>query len=111
MSDGYFVHFFAPANIDPLPKDVIFVIDKSGSMWGNKIVQLQQAMTKILTDMYTTDRFTVLAFDNNMRWWKTNLEPATPENIESAKTYVGRVTASGGRSATCEKNNVFVKQA
>lgn len=38
--NGYFVHFFAPDNMDPIPKNILFVIDVSGSMWGIKMKQV-----------------------------------------------------------------------
>nr|XP_021526262.1 inter-alpha-trypsin inhibitor heavy chain H2 [Aotus nancymaae] len=38
--NGYFVHFFAPDNLDPIPKNILFVIDVSGSMWGVKMKQV-----------------------------------------------------------------------
>ncbi|MED6236789.1 hypothetical protein ATANTOWER_014245, partial [Ataeniobius toweri] len=38
-SDGYFVHHFAPSNLPRIPKNVVFVIDQSGSMQGRKIQQ------------------------------------------------------------------------
>lgn len=34
------MHFFAPANLSPLPKNIVFVIDVSGSMWGVKMKQV-----------------------------------------------------------------------
>ena len=40
VSDGHFVHFFAPKNLSPLPKNIVFVIDVSGSMWGVKMKQV-----------------------------------------------------------------------
>lgn len=40
-SAGYFVHHFAPSNLLRIPKNVIFVIDQSGSMHGRKIEQVQ----------------------------------------------------------------------
>lgn len=40
MSDGHFVQFFAPMNLSPLPKNIVFVIDVSGSMWGVKMKQV-----------------------------------------------------------------------
>ena len=39
--NGYFVHFFAPENLDPIPKNILFVIDVSGSMWGIKMKQVR----------------------------------------------------------------------
>lgn len=40
VSDLHFVHFFAPSNLSPLPKNIVFVIDVSGSMWGVKMKQV-----------------------------------------------------------------------
>lgn len=37
--NGYFVHFFAPDNLAQMPKNVVFVIDRSGSMEGKKMKQ------------------------------------------------------------------------
>jgi hypothetical protein len=39
--NGYFVHFFAPDIQEAIPKDVLFVIDKSDSMFIRKIEQLK----------------------------------------------------------------------
>lgn len=40
VSDGHFVHFFAPSDLTPLSKNIVFVIDVSGSMWGLKMKQV-----------------------------------------------------------------------
>ncbi len=39
--NGYFVHFFAPPDLPRVPKNVVFVIDRSGSMGGRKIQQVR----------------------------------------------------------------------
>lgn len=44
VSDGHFVHFFAPSNLSPLPKNIVFVIDVSGSMWGVKMKQVRDVL-------------------------------------------------------------------
>lgn len=43
VSDGHFVQFFAPSNLSPLPKNIVFVIDVSGSMWGVKMKQVSDS--------------------------------------------------------------------
>lgn len=40
IENGYFVHYFAPEGLATIPKNVIFVIDKSGSMSGRKMQQV-----------------------------------------------------------------------
>lgn len=41
VMNGYFVHFFAPSGIKRGTKNVIFILDKSGSMIGRKFAQTQ----------------------------------------------------------------------
>lgn len=47
MYDGYFVHYFAPRRLPVIPKDVIFVIDISGSMIGTKLKQVMWTRVKL----------------------------------------------------------------
>ncbi|CAG2257168.1 Inter alpha-trypsin inhibitor, heavy chain 4,Inter-alpha-trypsin inhibitor heavy chain H3,Inter-alpha-trypsin inhibitor heavy chain H4 [Mytilus edulis] len=61
--DGYFVHFFAPEGMDPLPKDVLFILDVSGSMSGTKIAQQKSAMNSILKDLFEVLNSSVLFSD------------------------------------------------
>lgn len=54
ISDGYFVHHFAPSNLPRIPKNVVFVIDKSGSMHGRKIIQVKYLYISFLCDISLT---------------------------------------------------------
>ena len=54
--DDYFVHFFAPANFPVIPKNVVFVIDRSGSMSGTKMRQTKAALRAVLNDLNEHDR-------------------------------------------------------
>jgi Mg-chelatase subunit ChlD len=67
ISDGYFVHFFAPEDLPPLRKHVIFVLDVSGSMSGRKISQLKEAMTTILSDLNQGDLFSIVTFSTSVQ--------------------------------------------
>jgi secreted protein with Ig-like and vWFA domain len=60
--DGYFVHFFSPPELEPLPKHVIFVLDVSGSMHGRKMEQLREAMDAILQELRPGDFFNLIEF-------------------------------------------------
>ncbi|XP_029455286.1 inter-alpha-trypsin inhibitor heavy chain H4-like [Rhinatrema bivittatum] len=94
--NGYFVHYFAPPNLPKLPKNVIFVIDKSGSMSGRKIEQTREALIKILDDINPEDQFNFVIFSSSTSAWKESLLPATEENVNSAKGYVATIPAQGG---------------
>lgn len=64
LQDGYFVHFFAPSELEPLPKHIVFVLDRSTSMEGQKIEQLRDAMLKILDELHENDLFSIVTFDS-----------------------------------------------
>ncbi|XP_052700585.1 inter-alpha-trypsin inhibitor heavy chain H3-like isoform X6 [Crassostrea angulata] len=94
--DGYFVHFLAPEGVKPMPMDIVFVLDKSGSMGGTKMTQLQDSMKKILDDVKADDKIMIIAFDSYLSYWKTDFVQVTPENINNAKNYIRNTHAGGG---------------
>ncbi|XP_067915616.1 inter-alpha-trypsin inhibitor heavy chain H2 isoform X2 [Heterodontus francisci] len=96
VSNGYFAHFFAPSNLPPIPKNIIFVIDVSGSMWGIKMKQTVEAMATILADLRPEDQFTIIDFNHNIRFWNDHLVPATPNQIEEARKYIKKIQPNGG---------------
>lgn len=98
--DGYFVHFLAPEGVKPMPMDIVFVLDKSGSMGGTKMTQLQDSMKKILDDVKADDKIMIIAFDSNLSYWKTDFVQVTPENINNAKNYIRNTHAGGGMDGT-----------
>ncbi|XP_046392693.1 inter alpha-trypsin inhibitor, heavy chain 4-like isoform X3 [Ischnura elegans] len=111
LRDGYFVHFFAPSE-DSVEesrkrhKHVIFVLDTSGSMWGRKIQQLQEAMALILDSLDAKgDYFSIVQFSDSVKEWSPltresensqGIHPVTSQNIEKAKKYIKTMEAYGG---------------
>ncbi|XP_059678980.1 inter-alpha-trypsin inhibitor heavy chain H3 isoform X2 [Gavia stellata] len=93
--NGYFVHFFAPANLPKLPKNVIFVIDISGSMSGREIEQTREALLKILDDIREDDFFNFILFGSEVHTWKETLIKATPENLDEARKFVRGIDTEG----------------
>lgn len=94
--NGYFVHYFAPDNMDPIPKNILFVIDVSGSMWGIKMKQTVEAMKTILDDLRAEDQFSVVDFNHNVRAWRNDLVSATKTQTVDAKKYIEKIQPSGG---------------
>ncbi|KAM6256522.1 inter-alpha-trypsin inhibitor heavy chain H3-like [Porphyrio hochstetteri] len=92
---GYFVHFFAPTNLPKLPKNVIFVIDISGSMSGREIEQTREALLKILDDIKEDDFFNFILFGSEVHTWKETLIKATPENLDEARKFVRGIDTEG----------------
>ncbi|XP_062842872.1 inter-alpha-trypsin inhibitor heavy chain H3-like [Trichomycterus rosablanca] len=94
-SNGYFVHYFAPTNLKRIPKNVVFVIDRSGSMHGTKMAQTRSALLKILGDLGEEDFFGLITFDSSVDVWKHELLPATETRLEEARTFVQNIVERG----------------
>ncbi|XP_010147565.1 PREDICTED: inter-alpha-trypsin inhibitor heavy chain H4 [Eurypyga helias] len=94
--NGYFVHYFAPREMPVFPKNVIFVIDRSGSMAGRKIEQTKAALSKVLQDLRPEDHFSFITFNSKVAKWKSSLLQATAENVANAAGFVQTLSASGG---------------
>ncbi|XP_063330751.1 inter-alpha-trypsin inhibitor heavy chain H3-like [Pelmatolapia mariae] len=94
-SDGYFVHHFAPSDLPRIPKNVVFVIDQSGSMHGRKIEQTRIALIHILNDLAEDDYFGLITFDGNIFHWKRELVQANSKNLESAKNFAQNIQDRG----------------
>uniref|UniRef100_A0A3Q3LCC2 Uncharacterized protein n=1 Tax=Mastacembelus armatus TaxID=205130 RepID=A0A3Q3LCC2_9TELE len=94
-SDGYFVHHFAPLNLPRIPKNVVFVIDRSGSMHGRKMEQTRIALIHIFNDLAEEDYLGLITFDSDISYWKRELVQASKENLESAKNFARGITDRG----------------
>lgn len=95
--NGYFVHYFAPMDLPPLPKNVVFVLDSSASMVGTKLRQTKEALFTILQDLRPEDHFNIIGFSNRIKVWQQDrLVPVTPNNIRDAKKYIHNMSPTGG---------------
>uniref|UniRef100_A0A5F8H7L4 Inter-alpha-trypsin inhibitor heavy chain 4 n=1 Tax=Monodelphis domestica TaxID=13616 RepID=A0A5F8H7L4_MONDO len=95
IENGYFVHHFAPAGLPMVPKNVVFVIDKSGSMAGRKMRQTREAMVQILGDLRPEDQFNLVIFDGHVFQWMPALLQASSQNVEQAKKFTSLISAMG----------------
>uniref|UniRef100_A0A2K6FTW8 Inter-alpha-trypsin inhibitor heavy chain H3 n=1 Tax=Propithecus coquereli TaxID=379532 RepID=A0A2K6FTW8_PROCO len=93
--NGYFVHFFAPQGLPVVPKNVVFVIDVSGSMAGRKIQQTRDALLKILDDMKEEDYLNFILFSGDVTTWREHLVQATAENLQEARAFVKTIEERG----------------
>jgi len=95
---GYFMHVFSPQIADLgtyLPKDVIFVLDRSGSMGGRKIEQLKDAFSEIVYQVHDEDRFNVISFSSNIDQWQEEMVQADLENKQSSVQYINAIDPIG----------------
>ena len=78
-----------------IPKSIVFVADVSGSMEGERLSQLKEAMNDFLDHLQPKDRFNIISFGTNVMPFKSDLVPATPENVSNARTFVFQLYAVG----------------
>ncbi|GAB4470211.1 MAG: VIT domain-containing protein [Anaerolineales bacterium] len=94
--EGMFLLLLAPSpkiSSVPIPKDLLLVLDRSGSMEGEKFQQALEATQYILDHLNPADRFNILAFSTEILQYQTTLRPAS-ESAE-AKRWLKTLTAEG----------------
>ncbi|HEX4225538.1 MAG TPA: VIT domain-containing protein [Pseudonocardiaceae bacterium] len=101
VHDGTFVlTLVPPATPDTArPRDVVLVLDRSGSMGGWKMVAARRATARIVDTLTDADSFAVLAFDNIVErptGLPEELVPANDRNRFRAVEYLAGLTARGG---------------
>lgn len=89
-----------PVRHDPLtpklPREVVFVIDTSGSMHGDSITQAREALKLALRRLTPADRFNVIRFNHQTHGLFGQALAATEDNLDLALGYVGGLEADGG---------------
>jgi len=98
--DGFFLLIVTPpelaASAAPIPKDLVFVLDSSGSMSGRKIEQAKEALRFILENLNQDDRFAVISFSDYSSALQTQLVPVSAANIAAATAWVAGIDAQSG---------------
>jgi len=96
--DGFFLLLVAPRlavdEREVIARDVIFVLDTSGSMRGEKLEQAQDALEFVLDELNEQDHFNIVTFSTGVRRYDDRLRPA--DEREDARRFVRNLTASGG---------------
>ncbi|MCS7223336.1 MAG: VWA domain-containing protein [Armatimonadetes bacterium] len=98
--DGYFLVFLTPQlawdKRDQSAKDVVFVLDRTGSMSGKKIEQAKEALKFCVESLNPEDRFSVIVFNESPDLLWEDLREANSKNKKEAIRFFEDVTASGG---------------
>ena len=96
--DGFFMLLVQPPDrieeAQILPKDVIIVLDQSGSMEGDKWTQAQSAARFVLENLNPQDRFNVIPFSTGWRIFSNDLTDAS--EAENAMNWIDSLMAEGG---------------
>jgi len=81
---------------DAGPRDVVFVIDTSGSMAGPSIEQAKASLFIALKRLRSDDRFNVIRFDTEFAQLFPHAMPAEKQHLDTARAFVSGLTAEGG---------------
>ena len=77
-------------------RDLVIVLDKSGSMSGQAIRQAKAAVRRALMRLNARDSFNLIAFDNMSSALFPESRPATERNIDTALDFLNDIEAGGG---------------
>ncbi|MBA3859457.1 MAG: hypothetical protein C0507_21340 [Cyanobacteria bacterium PR.3.49] len=98
--DGYFSVLLMPpqrvATKDVVPKEMIFVIDRSGSQSGAPLEKAKETLNYILDHMNPQDTFQVVSFSNNAETLFAKPERASISTKQKARQYIHQMQADGG---------------
>jgi Ca-activated chloride channel family protein len=97
--DGYFLLSLLaamPKQQKQIAKDVVFILDKSGSMEGEKFEQARGAMRFVLDQLHDSDRFNFINYSDAVTPLFKSISTANSENLGKAREQVDRLTADGG---------------
>jgi uncharacterized protein YegL len=99
--EGYFLALLSPKveikEKETVPKDIVFVLDTSGSM--SEEGKLDKAIVALkfgIRSLHAGDRFNVVHFASDEHVFETKLLPATPANFDRGIEYVSKLEANGG---------------
>ncbi|MBR0757231.1 marine proteobacterial sortase target protein [Bradyrhizobium jicamae] len=97
----YLLAFVTPPSVEqarerPMPREVIFVIDNSGSMGGTSIIQAKASLLYALGRLQPNDRFNVIRFDDTMDVLFPTPVAANSANVANATSFVSALQARGG---------------
>ena len=87
---------FAAPGEKIVAKNVVLVLDSSGSMSGTKIRQAKEAARFILNHLDRSDEFTLIDFDDGVTAFSKGLVPAAGDNVDRALKFVDAIEDSGG---------------
>jgi Ca-activated chloride channel family protein len=110
--DGYFMLLLAPgagAQVEALRRDLVAVIDISGSMSGEKMSQAKAALIQLVGTLRAQDRFRLVAFSGGVRRYAQGWTSATAESRRDASAWVRSLEAEGGTNIAGALTEAFAE--
>ena len=97
---GYFMLLASPKvktkKGQEIPKTVLFVVDRSGSMSGNKIEQAKSSLRLMINQLGQLDTFNIISYSSDVDLFRSELELVSDETRKAAMNYVEDIYSGGG---------------
>jgi Ca-activated chloride channel homolog len=77
-------------------REFVFVMDHSGSMSGPPLEQARNALKACLRSLSSCDTYYILAFNEEMQWYRSTASAVTDENIQATDAWLSALQAMGG---------------
>lgn len=79
-----------------IKREVILVLDRSGSMSGEKIEQVREAARQVVAGLEEGEAFNIIAYNEAVEFFAKQPVTRTEETVRAAQAYLKSITARGG---------------
>jgi Ca-activated chloride channel family protein len=97
--DGYFMMLISPdiqaQQRENISKNVVFVVDRSGSMTGRKIDQAKEALRFVINNLNAGDLFNIVAYDSEIETFAPELQRQSKSSRDKALGFIESIFAGG----------------
>ena len=109
--DGFFMLLLAPGRSETpsVRRDLVAVLDVSGSMSGDKLEQAKAALAQLLGTLRSGDRFRVVTFGSSVRRYATGWTDRSGDNLRAAQEWVRRLETDGGTNIAGALGEAFAE--
>src|SRR5438874_2846082 len=109
--DGFFMLLLAPGRAETaaVRRDLVAVLDVSGSMSGDKLDQAKTALVQLLGTLRSGDRFRVVTFGSGVRRYTAGWTEVSADNVRAAQEWVRRVDTDGGTNIAGALTEAFAE--
>ena len=79
-----------------IPREVILVVDRSGSMRNEKLAQVREAALQVIAGLQKGESFNLIIYNDSIQSFSSSPVVKTPETEAAARRYLEGMTATGG---------------
>lgn len=107
---GYFMLLVSPGTARSqarrMPRDVVLVMDRSGSMAGEKIEQARKALRYCVDNLADEDRFDIVTFSTEAEHWRGRLASAKTDRA-AARAWIDAIQPDGGTNVAAALERAY----